>query len=91
MTDVILTLNSGSSSIKFALFPADDPKADAVMRGKIAGIGRRPVFEAERGGKPVVFSNPLDQIAPYVNGNFGEDACPDPSCAVAPTDEPRGD
>ena len=66
MADVILTVNSGSSSIKFALFPANDPHADAIMRGKIAGIGRRPTFSAERDGTPVVFSVPLNEIAPNV-------------------------
>ncbi len=64
MTDVILTLNSGSSSIKFALFPVDDSQADAIMRGRIAGIGSQPVFSAQRGSKPVMFSGGLDRIAP---------------------------
>ena len=63
-TDVILTVNSGSSSIKFALFPVGDPKADAIMRGKIAGIGRQPVVTAIREGEPVTFAAPLDVIAP---------------------------
>jgi acetate kinase len=64
MTNVILTVNSGSSSIKFALFPADDPQADAIMRGKIAGIGRQPVVTAVRDGQPLIFAAPLDHIAP---------------------------
>lgn len=64
ITNVILTVNSGSSSIKFALFPADDPKADAVMRGKIAGIGNQPVVTAIRDGQPIAFAAPLDTIAP---------------------------
>ena len=64
MTNVILTVNSGSSSIKFALFPADDPQADAIMRGKIAGIGRQPVVTAIRDGQPITFAAPLDHIAP---------------------------
>lgn len=62
--DVILTVNSGSSSIKFALFPAEDVSADAVMRGKIAGIGRQPIVSAIRGGQPVIFGAPLDDVAP---------------------------
>ena len=63
-TNVILTVNSGSSSIKFALFPADDPRADAIMRGKIAGIGNQPVVTAIREGQPLTFDSPLDTIAP---------------------------
>lgn len=45
MSDAILVLNAGSSSIKFAVFgcSGDDP---AILRGKIAGIGRAPVFSA---------------------------------------------
>ena len=64
ITDVILTVNSGSSSIKVALFPADDPKADAIMRGKIAGIGRQPVVSAIREGQPISFAAPLETVAP---------------------------
>ena len=63
-TDVILTVNSGSSSIKFALFPANDPRADAVMRGKIAGIGNQPVVTAIRDGQPITFAAPLGSVAP---------------------------
>ncbi|MBU2360271.1 MAG: acetate/propionate family kinase, partial [Alphaproteobacteria bacterium] len=53
MTDAILTLNAGSSSLKFALFPiADD--FPALMRGKIAGIGTAAQFTArDHGGAPV--------------------------------------
>ena len=64
MNDVILTVNSGSSSIKFALFPANNPKAEAIMRGKIAGIGNQPVVTAIRDGQPITFAAPLDAIAP---------------------------
>jgi len=43
MSDAILVLNAGSSSIKFALFGL--PLAgDARLRGQIEGIGRRPRF-----------------------------------------------
>lgn len=45
MNDTILVINSGSSSIKLAVYPhgSDTPP---VLRGKIAGIGRAPVFTA---------------------------------------------
>jgi acetate kinase len=38
MTNVVLVLNAGSSSLKFALFRAA-PDGAALLRGKIAGIG----------------------------------------------------
>ena len=45
---VILVLNVGSSSIKFALYPADlecfDGDVPQILRGKIAGIGVSPEF-----------------------------------------------
>lgn len=46
MADVILVINSGSSSIKFALYPADGADAAPLIRGKVAGIGRAPDFVA---------------------------------------------
>ncbi len=46
MTDVILVLNAGSSSLKFAVYPAQAPGCSAILRGKIAGIGTAPVFSA---------------------------------------------
>ncbi|MBU0778960.1 MAG: acetate kinase, partial [Alphaproteobacteria bacterium] len=53
MTQAILTLNAGSSSLKFALFPVTDD-FPALMRGKIAGIGTAARFTAtDHDGKPV--------------------------------------
>ncbi|MDF2368181.1 acetate/propionate family kinase [Sneathiella sp.] len=46
MTDVILILNAGSSSIKFALYPAPHNGSTPLITGKIAGIKRDPVFQA---------------------------------------------
>ncbi|SLN66176.1 acetate/propionate family kinase [Oceanibacterium hippocampi] len=51
MTEAVLVLNSGSSSIKFAVYPAQD-EAPPVCAGKITGIGRSPEIWA-RGGAPV--------------------------------------
>jgi acetate kinase len=53
MADGILTLNAGSSSIKFALFERRDPVARAPeMVGQIDGIGARARLRAkDRGGK----------------------------------------
>jgi acetate kinase len=44
MTDAILVLNSGSSSIKFAVFPARAAGGARLLGGKIGGIGRAPDF-----------------------------------------------
>lgn len=44
MTDAILVLNAGSSSLKFAVYPAGTGKA--ILKGKVAGIGTAPVFSA---------------------------------------------
>lgn len=46
MTGAILTLNVGSSSLKFAIFDAAGPTGAARLQGKIAGIGRDPLFTA---------------------------------------------
>ncbi len=40
MSEVVLTINSGSSSVKFALFEASaSPRPAALMRGEVDGIG----------------------------------------------------
>lgn len=54
MTDAILVLNAGSSSLKFALFAAsgatshEDPAL--ILRGQIEGIGRDPRFLTDTEG-----------------------------------------
>ncbi|MCY4336874.1 MAG: acetate/propionate family kinase [Litoreibacter sp.] len=42
--DVILTINAGSSSLKFALHPVSEPMTP-VLRGKITGLKRAPEFK----------------------------------------------
>ena len=46
MTEAILVLNAGSSSIKFALYPVASEPRNPLIRGKIEGIGRAPKFHA---------------------------------------------
>ncbi len=46
MTDHVLTLNAGSSSIKFALFAAAAPWPRLLAEGQIQGLGAQPTFEA---------------------------------------------
>ncbi|MGF1608608.1 MAG: acetate/propionate family kinase [Kiloniellales bacterium] len=55
MTDSLLVLNAGSSSIKFALFARERGSAEPRLteRGQIEGIGRQPRFQLSGTGKPV--------------------------------------
>lgn len=49
MSDVILVINAGSSSIKFAIFAAGTgPESSAILRGQIEKIGSAPVLQARR-------------------------------------------
>jgi acetate kinase len=50
MTDAILTLNAGSSSIKFCLFEDVRPDLARLADGEIEGIGTAPQFVARTGG-----------------------------------------
>jgi acetate kinase len=47
MNGAVLTLNAGSSSLKFALFRA----GAEVLRGQVSGIGTHPVAKAARDGQ----------------------------------------
>ncbi|WP_138934428.1 acetate/propionate family kinase [Roseovarius arcticus] len=50
MTGAFLTINAGSSSIKFAVFDSDAASTKPRIRGKVAGIGTTPVFSARTAG-----------------------------------------
>jgi len=57
LSDAVLILNAGSSSIKFALFPADEQptRQDLVCEGAYEGLGHRVHFTAKDGaGKRLV-------------------------------------
>jgi acetate kinase len=57
VTDVVLVLNAGSSSIKFSMFAVDSPGRHLALRfrGAIDGIGAAPRFlVADAGGRRVV-------------------------------------
>src|SRR5512132_2747592 len=56
MTETILILNAGSSSIKFQLFAvAADDKLTRRMKGQIDGIGTRPrLFAKAKEGETLV-------------------------------------
>src|SRR5262245_47572480 len=56
MTETILVLNSGSSSIKFQLFGVSGQlQPERIIKGQIEGIGTRPRFTAKGvGGEKLV-------------------------------------
>ncbi|TNF21303.1 MAG: acetate/propionate family kinase [Rhodobacteraceae bacterium] len=60
MSGDILTLNAGSSSLKFAVFDAEARDRTPRISGMIAGIGRAPEFSARASGG-----------APLDTGDFG--------------------
>jgi len=62
---LVLTLNAGSSSLKFSVF--DGPRE--VLRGQVSGIGTHPETEVEKGGQK------LD--APGLHGTTHEDFLPE--------------
>lgn len=49
MTDVILVLNAGSSSIKFSAFTTQGSALDLVLRGQVEGLFTAPRFSAVDG------------------------------------------
>lgn len=67
MTDDILTLNAGSSSVKFAVFAGDDVDGSAQIMGKIARIGRAPVFSAKNADGAVLTSHQLENLDPALS------------------------
>lgn len=64
MSGTILTLNAGSSSIKFAMFDAapaaDDGSSPAILRGQVAGLGGTPHLTAHGSGGETVADWALD-------------------------------
>jgi len=57
LTDAILVINAGSSSVKFSLFPGDrrPTRQDLICEGECAGIGHKIRFIAKDGaGGPLV-------------------------------------
>jgi acetate kinase len=67
MSDAILVLNAGSSSLKFSLYPGGErPRPeDLICDGQFAGVGHRPRFTAEDGaGTPLI-----DDLLPQGGGH----------------------
>jgi len=61
MTDHILTLNAGSSSIKFSLFAAREASGDVRerVRGQVEGLGHSPRIKANDDGGETILDEPL--------------------------------
>lgn len=62
MTGVVLTLNAGSSSLKFAVFDSDSPSTTPLTKGKIAGIGGTPVFSARDASGGALDAGPMTAL-----------------------------
>lgn len=62
MADVVVVVNSGSSSLKFALYPFDVNRLEPLVRGKITGIGRNPELNVVMEGEVLSPTAPLDNI-----------------------------
>ena len=51
MSELVLTLNAGSSSIKFALFALEPVGPALVAKGQAEGLGAQPRFRVRSGGR----------------------------------------
>ena len=71
MTDAILTLNAGSSSLKFALFGADGTGSlDLALRGEIEEIATDPHFTARDANGAVLADQRWPEAAENVEPLF---------------------
>ena len=70
MTGAFLTLNAGSSSVKFAVFDSDASSMEPLIKGKVEGIGTRPLFSARDAGGAALDAAALASL----DGLAGHDA-----------------
>ena len=61
MTDAIVVLNAGSSSLKFSLFALDDGAPQLRLRGQCEGLYTKPKFSARDAGGAVVATREWDE------------------------------
>ncbi len=82
MADAVLTLNAGSSSLKFAVYRKESGMIGPVPTGEIEGIGTAPHFVArDAGGLPVIekrfpsatFATLLSELPLWVDYHLGGD------------------
>ncbi|MGI9425970.1 MAG: acetate/propionate family kinase [Hyphomicrobiaceae bacterium] len=67
MTDVIIVVNSGSSSLKFAAYPMAPEAKMPLIKGKVAGIGREPKLTARDSDGTIEATKALREIPPDAN------------------------
>lgn len=63
--DVILVINSGSSSLKFALYSAKDNSNQALLSGAVSGIGVKPKLKVKMADESQEDSFQLINKAPF--------------------------
>ena len=63
MSDAILVINAGSSSLKFSVLETDAPDHRRVLRGQIEGIGSAPRLVARDAEDDVVVDEPVPAAA----------------------------
>ncbi|MEJ1158387.1 acetate/propionate family kinase [Prosthecomicrobium sp. N25] len=64
VAECLLTLNAGSSSIKFALFAAAGGEPAPLAAGQVEGLGTAPVFKVRRSAAPGPVAVPLQAEGP---------------------------
>lgn len=62
MTDVILVVNSGSSSLKFSLYPVSAQVTEPLVKGKVIRIGTQPELTAFIGDEALSVTKPFNII-----------------------------
>jgi acetate kinase len=87
MAGAVLTLNAGSSSVKFSLFEVSEPASHAprlLSRGEVEGIGSAPHFIARDPAGGIMaeqrwadpnqpFQSLLDRVIGWAEGHLGAD------------------
>ena len=79
MSNTIIVLNAGSSSLKFSIYGVADRDPNLVARGQVEGLGSSPRFKAKDQQGQVLAEAAL-------NGSF-QGFGQAPSVWVIPTDE----
>ncbi|HLK90124.1 MAG TPA: acetate/propionate family kinase [Polyangia bacterium] len=82
MSDAILVLNAGSSSVKFSLFGATGRSLSPIARGQVAELATAPIFTAEDdggrvlaerrwpGGAGLSHEGALDQVVDWIRTEY---------------------
>ena len=66
MTEAIVVLNAGSSSLKFSVFDVEGERLGLVLRGQIEGLGTSPRFKAKDSqGSTIAEASPARQLASF--------------------------